>query len=91
MPSEILSTSESNGKRKIKNKAPKRLRRKNKPVENDTEKNETEHISATGNMMVKDMRHVRFLSELFRQRIIDNRETNTGCSYSIEHFIDNDG
>ncbi|CAF1452815.1 unnamed protein product, partial [Adineta ricciae] len=49
MPSEILSTNESNGKRKIKNKAPKRLRRKNKPVENDTEKNETEHISTTDN------------------------------------------
>ncbi|CAF1286216.1 unnamed protein product [Adineta ricciae] len=49
MSSEILSISESNGKRKIKNKAPKRLRRKNKPVENDTEKNETEHILATDN------------------------------------------
>ncbi|UJR27803.1 hypothetical protein I4U23_009072 [Adineta vaga] len=49
MPSESLSNSESTGKRKVKNKAQKRLRRKNKPVDINTEENVTNNIPPTEN------------------------------------------
>lgn len=41
MPTESLRHSELTGKRKIKNKNPKRLRRKNKPITHNTEENLT--------------------------------------------------
>jgi hypothetical protein len=49
MPTESLRNSESNGKRKLKNKVPKRLRRKNKNDIN-TEENVTNDIPTTGNI-----------------------------------------
>ncbi len=50
MPTESVRSSESIGKRKVKNKAPKRLRRKNKPVDRNTEENTTNNIRITGNI-----------------------------------------
>ncbi len=50
MPTESLRNSESNGKRKVKNKIPKRLRRKNKPIDINTEENTTNNIPVTGNI-----------------------------------------
>jgi hypothetical protein len=49
MPTESARSSESIGKRKVKNKAPKRLRRKNKPVDRNTEENTTNNIPIIGN------------------------------------------
>jgi hypothetical protein len=49
MPTESVRSSESTGKRKVKNKAPKRLRRKNKPIDRNTEENTTNDIPITGN------------------------------------------
>jgi hypothetical protein len=39
MPTESVRISELNGKRKVKNKVPKRLRRKNKPIISNNEEN----------------------------------------------------
>jgi hypothetical protein len=47
MPSESLRNSESNGKRKLRTKAPKRLRRKNKQNNINTEENITNDIPIT--------------------------------------------
>jgi hypothetical protein len=50
MATESLRNTVSNGKRKIKNKIPKRLRRKNKQNDNNTEENITNNIpTTTGN------------------------------------------
>jgi hypothetical protein len=49
MPTDSSRNSESNGKRKVKNKAPKRLRRKNKPNDINTEENAANNIATTGN------------------------------------------
>ncbi|CAF1077789.1 unnamed protein product [Adineta steineri] len=47
MPSESLSNSESNGKRKLKHKEPKRLRRKNKQIDVQSEENIINNILRT--------------------------------------------
>ncbi len=49
MPTDFSRSSESNGKRKVKNKAPKRLRRKNKPNDINTEENTANNLPTTGN------------------------------------------
>jgi len=49
MPIESLRNSELNGKRKGKNKVPKRLRRKNKQNDINIEENTTNNIPTTGN------------------------------------------
>ncbi len=50
MPTESLRNSELNGKRKGKNKVPKRLRRKNKQNDINIEENTTNNIPTTGNI-----------------------------------------
>jgi hypothetical protein len=53
MPTDSSPTNnESNGKRKVKNKAPKRLRRKNKPNDINTEENTANNNNpiTTGNI-----------------------------------------
>ena len=49
MPTESLRNSGSDGKRKLRNKAPKRLRRKNKQNDINTEENITDDIPKIGN------------------------------------------
>ncbi len=75
MPTESLRNSESNGKRKVKNKIPKRLRRKNKQNDINTEENITNNIPTTGNTIncINQIWKARILS-LFRSYIINKTE-----------------
>lgn len=49
MSNESVHSNESNSKRKVKNKAPKRLHRKNKPNDKKSEANVNNIIPTTGN------------------------------------------
>lgn len=86
MPTESVRISELNGKRNVKNKVPKRLRRKNKPIVSNNEEN----LSTSNIQFIFDkLSEIRFSSSsdhtpLTKEKIIiqesDPHPLNTSSS-----------